>query len=81
MKKYLYLLVILGSLSIACSDFLDQGPKYNLTLENAVTNYQGAKNIVNGMYSVLTSSVFGGELSGNSVSSCPALSGPIVSVD
>ncbi len=64
MKKYLYLLVILGSLSIACSDFLEQGPKYNLTLENAVTNYQGAKNIVNGMYSVLTSSVFGGELSG-----------------
>lgn len=61
----LYIVILLIGLFSACDDFLDQGPRYNLTLENAVTDYNGAKNIVNGMYSVVAkSSNFGGELAG-----------------
>lgn len=47
----IYLLLLLAGIFASCRDFLDQSPKYNLTLENAVTDYNGAKNIVNGMYS------------------------------
>lgn len=62
---FLYILLILSGMLVSCDDFLDQSPKYNLTLENAVTDYSGAKNIVNGMYSVVAkSSNFGGELAG-----------------
>ena len=61
----IYLLLLLAGIFASCDDFLDQSPKYNLTLENAVTDYNGAKNIVNGMYSVIAkSSSFGGELAG-----------------
>ena len=49
----IYLLLLLAGIFASCDDFLDQSPKYNLTLENAVTDYNGAKNIVNGMYSVI----------------------------
>ena len=48
----IYLLLLLAGIFASCDDFLDQSPKYNLTLENAVTDYNGAKNIINGMYSV-----------------------------
>ena len=61
----IYLLLLLAGIFASCDDFLDQSPKYNLTLENAVTDYNGAKNIINGMYSVIAkSSNFGGELAG-----------------
>ena len=52
----IYLLLLLAGIFASCDDFLDQSPKYNLTLENAVTDYNGAKNIVNGMYSVIAKS-------------------------
>ena len=63
MRTYsIYLILFLAGILASCEDFLDQSPKYNLTLENAVTDYNGAKNIINGMYSVIAkSSNFGGE--------------------
>lgn len=33
----IYLLLLLAGIFASCDDFLDQSPKYNLTLENAVT--------------------------------------------
>lgn len=36
----------------SCSDFLDLGPKHSLTMENSVTDYTTAKEIVNGIYGV-----------------------------
>ena len=54
MRTYsIYLILFLAGILASCEDFLDQSPKYNLTLENAVTDYNGAKNIINGMYSVI----------------------------
>lgn len=38
---------------VACDDFLDEKPRHNLTLENSVTDYDGAKNILNGIYAVI----------------------------
>ena len=66
MRTYsIYLILFLAGILASCEDFLDQSPKYNLTLENAVTDYNGAKNIINGMYSVIAkSSNFGGDLAG-----------------
>ena len=47
MRTYsIYLILFLAGILASCEDFLDQSPKYNLTLENAVTDYNGAKNIV-----------------------------------
>ncbi|MDR1415114.1 MAG: RagB/SusD family nutrient uptake outer membrane protein [Odoribacteraceae bacterium] len=51
MKKLYQLLIVLACIS--CEKFLDQVPRYNLTLENAVTDYNGALNVLNGMYSVI----------------------------
>lgn len=50
--KILYMLAVfaLGS----CSEFLDEVPRHNLTMENAVKDYNGAQNVLNGMYSDLT---------------------------
>ena len=65
MRTSFFILLILSGLLISCEDFLNESPKYNLTLENAVVDYNGAKNVVNGMYSVIAkSSYFGGELAG-----------------
>ena len=65
MKKLGYYIMLLGIIFFAsCEDFLDQVPKHNLTLENAVTDYNGAKNILNGMYSIVAAgSEFGGAAS------------------
>ena len=50
MKKLSYYIMLLGIVFFtSCEDFLDQVPKHNLTLDNAVTDYSGAKNILNGM--------------------------------
>ena len=64
MRTYsIYLILFFAGILAYSEDFLDQSPKYNLTLENAVTDYNGAKNIINGMYSVIAkSSNFGGGL-------------------
>ncbi len=44
MRTYsIYLILFLAGILASCDDFLDQSPKYNLTLENAVTDYNGAK--------------------------------------
>ena len=46
MRTYsIYLILFLAGILASCEDFLDQSPKYNLTLENAVTDYNGAKNL------------------------------------
>ena len=62
MKKLSYYIMLLGIVFFtSCEDFLDQVPKHNLTLDNAVTDYSGAKNILNGMYSIVAAgSDFGG---------------------
>ena len=45
MKKLSYYIMLLGIVFFtSCEDFLDQVPKHNLTLDNAVTDYSGAKN-------------------------------------
>jgi uncharacterized membrane protein len=64
MKKLSYYIMLLGIVFFtSCEDFLDQVPKHNLTLDNAVTDYSGAKNILNGMYAIVASgSEFGGYL-------------------
>ena len=39
MRTYsIYLILFLAGILASCEDFLDQSPKYNLTLENAVTD-------------------------------------------
>ena len=40
------------TLTTSCDDFLTETPKHQLVEENAVRDYESAKNIVNGMYSV-----------------------------
>ena len=46
MKRLSYYIMLLGIVFFtSCEDFLDQVPKHNLTLDNAVTDYSGAKNI------------------------------------
>lgn len=56
---YIILSVLLFS---ACESFLDESPKHNLTLENSVTDFNGAKNILNGMYAQLQSKNVGGSI-------------------
>lgn len=56
---YIILLVLLFS---ACESFLDEAPKHNLTLENSVTDFNGAKNILNGMYGQTQSGDCGGAM-------------------
>jgi hypothetical protein len=51
MKNIFLLLIILSC--AACERFLDQPPRHNLTLENAVTDYTGALNVLNGVYFVI----------------------------
>lgn len=51
--KYIYLIVLVFSMTLAsCDDFLTEMPKHKLVIENAVIDYASAKNIVNGMYGV-----------------------------
>ena len=48
--------ILAGCLCASCSDFLTENPEHSLTMENSVTNYSGAKNIVNGIYGVYENS-------------------------
>ena len=67
MKLYITSCLLVGILTFcSCNDFLDQQPKHSLTKENAVRDYSGAKNIVNGVYGVFSSSsTWGGTIYSN----------------
>ena len=58
----LYILSISLLLS-GCDSFLDQSPKHQLTIDNAVSDYSSALNIVNGMYSRIQGGNLGGYIS------------------
>lgn len=55
----IYILSMLLLLT-GCESFLDQSPKNQLTIDNAVSDYSSALNIINGMYSKIQSSELGG---------------------
>ncbi len=66
MKTYILGLLLAGGLCTACSDFLTEEPRHSLTMENSVTSYSGAQNIVNGIYGEYeTCSSLGGYLYGS----------------
>lgn len=46
MKTYIAGLLLAGCLSTSCSDFLTLGPEHSLTMDNSVTSYSGAQNVV-----------------------------------
>lgn len=60
MKKLKYILCILILGIYSCEDFLNVQPKHNQTIENTVTDYSGAKYIINGMYASGASAFQGG---------------------
>ncbi|SDJ94440.1 SusD family protein [Pedobacter sp. ok626] len=63
MKKVkLYTLLAGLILFASCKKFLDKQPPHNLTLDNAVTDYAGAKNVLNGMYGTVQNQNLGGAL-------------------
>lgn len=44
-------LAMLGAVTLtSCDDFLTETPKYSLTTDNAIRDYESAKNAVNGIY-------------------------------
>ena len=63
MKKLNFYTLLLGVILLgSCKDYLDEAPVNNLILENAVTDYSGAKNALNGMYCKEQSGYFGGSM-------------------
>lgn len=54
MKNIKYLIVYLSLTLCACENFLTEQPVHNLTLENAVQDYEGANSVLNGMYATLS---------------------------
>lgn len=56
-------MISIAFLAVACDSFLDEQPVHSLTLENAVTDFNGAENILNGMYSTIQSKYWGGDVS------------------
>lgn len=57
MKKIYFIIALIAGTSFSsCEDFLNQVPEHELVQENAVIDYNSAKNIVNGMYSNYASS-------------------------
>ena len=67
MKKIYFIIALIAGTSFSsCEDFLNQVPEHELVQENAVIDYNSAKNIVNGMYSNYASSKnMGGYIYGN----------------
>lgn len=51
MKKLLLLVIGFTLVTTSCDDFLTENPKHEQVLDNVVTDYQSAQNIVNGVYS------------------------------
>lgn len=64
MKNYISILFVsVGFLFSSCDGFLTENPEHDLTIDNAVTSYESAKNIVNGIYTNFENySALGGEL-------------------
>lgn len=69
MKKNIYIICLLVIVFWGCEDFLNEKPIHNLTIENVVQDYDGAKGVINGMYATLSlgsgtssSDFFGGPL-------------------
>jgi len=62
MRKLNIYIILFALLFSACDSFLEEAPKHNLTLENSVTDFNGAKNILNGMYAQLQSRNVGGSI-------------------
>lgn len=66
MKTYIASLLLASGISVSCSDFLTMGPEHSLTMDNSVTSYAEAQNVVNGIYGVykycnnLGGSMYGG---------------------
>lgn len=54
MKKIKYILCILVISMCSCEDFLTEKPVHNLTIDNAIKDYDGAKSVINGMYATLS---------------------------
>lgn len=50
--KIFSLLLAVSLCFTACDDYLTETPKHSLTTDNAVLDYSGAKNAVNGIYGV-----------------------------
>ena len=49
MKKIYFIIALIAGTSFSsCEDFLNQVPEHELVQENAVIDYNSAKNIVNG---------------------------------
>ena len=67
MKIKILGLALLGAACLAsCDDFLTETPKHSLTTDNAIRDYESAKNAVNGIYGVYKDcSYLGGYLYGN----------------
>lgn len=60
MKRIGIYIVTISLLFTGCDSFLDQEPKHQLTIDNAVNDYSSALNIVNGMYSKIQGNELGG---------------------
>lgn len=56
LKKYMAA-ILLGGIMASCDSFLTQPPYHSLTQDNAVRDYNGAKNVVNGIYGKFASSI------------------------
>lgn len=60
MKKYYIIITIIFSLLLSsCEDFLNNTPKHDWAIENAMTSYEKAQQAVNGIYAEITT---GGDL-------------------
>lgn len=70
MKNIKYItIILLAALATSCDNFLTENPPYNVTVDNAIRNYDDAQAAIIGMYSSLnlgsrtsTSDFFGGRL-------------------
>ena len=62
MKKLNIVCLIGLVLCASCTNFLDQKPKHELTLENAVQDYTGAQHVITGMYSTMETQWWGGKI-------------------
>ncbi len=56
-------MISIAFLAVGCDSFLDEQPVHKLTLENSVIDFNGAKNVLNGMYSTIQAKYWGGGVS------------------
>lgn len=69
MKKISYIIYLLSISLCSCEDFLTEQPVHNLTIDNAIQDYEGAQSVLNGMYATLslTSSGSAGDFLGGTL--------------